>query len=45
MQIVRRYRRVILLVLSLFALTAMTYGTLRRFGCDPLRREAPEDAP
>jgi hypothetical protein len=42
-QIVRRHRRAILLVLSLLALGSMTYGFLRRVGIDPLRRDPPAE--
>lgn len=36
MQAVRRHRRAIMFVISLFALGAMTVGYLRRIGMDPL---------
>jgi hypothetical protein len=36
MRVVRRHRRAILLIFSVLALSAMTYGFLRRVGIDPL---------
>jgi hypothetical protein len=44
-EVVRRYRRPILFVLSLLSLAGMTYGFLRRVGIDPLRPEAPARHP
>lgn len=35
MKAVRRHRRAIMFVVSLFALGAMTFGYLRRIGIDP----------
>jgi hypothetical protein len=40
-QIVRKHRRAILFVLTLFALGAMTFGFLKRVGIDPLESIAP----
>lgn len=42
MEIVRKHRRAILFVFSLFTLGAMTYGFLRRVGVDPLAAIAGE---
>ncbi len=36
MEFVRRRRKVILIVFSIFALVAMTFGFLKRIGIDPL---------
>ena len=46
MQIVRRHRRAILALFAVIALSAMTYGFLRRVGVDPLAalRESGEEA-
>lgn len=46
MQIVRRHRRAILALFAVIALSAMTYGFLRRVGVDPLAglREGGEEA-
>ena len=35
MQFARRHRRKIMVLISLFALGAMTFGYLRRIGIDP----------
>jgi len=42
-KIVRRHRRKILILLSLLALTAMTFGYLRRIGVDPLTTSGEPD--
>lgn len=39
MQIVRRHRRAIMIVLGVGALVAMTFGFLKRIGIDPLAPE------
>jgi len=44
MRHVRKYRRVIMLVFGLGAISAMTYGFLRRVGVDPLESLRPESA-
>lgn len=41
MGFVRKHRRVILLLFSLFALGGMVYGYLRRVGIDPLPEPSP----
>lgn len=46
MEFVRRRRKIILIVFSLFALVAMTFGFLKRIGIDPLgAREPSEQSP
>lgn len=44
MEIVRKHRRPILVVLMLFALGAMTFGFLKRVGIDPIEMIAPARA-
>ena len=47
MRVVRRHRRLIMIVLGLFALGAMTLGYLKRIGIDPLEKpdRAEQSAP
>lgn len=44
MNLVRRYRRVIMLVFGLMALAGISYGYMKKAGWDPLESLRPEAA-